>query len=67
MPEILICDEITSSVDKFTEKKIVDTLLALRRKLTIIFITHRPGIIKDRRVRKFVITKDNKGNTKLKK
>ena len=66
MPEILICDEITSSVDKFTEEKIVDTL-ALRRKLTIIFITHRPDIIKDRRVRKFVITKDNKGNTKLKK
>ena len=67
MPEILICDEITSSVDKITEKKILDTLLALKSKLTIIFITHRPEIINNYAVKKFVITKDYRGNSKLKK
>ena len=65
MPKILICDEITSSIDKENEKKILKSLLSLKNKLTIIFITHRPDIIRDRRVKKFTITKNIEGHTKL--
>ena len=65
MPKILICDEITSSIDKENEKRILKSLLSLKNKLTIIFITHRPDIIRDRRVKKFIITKNIEGHTKL--
>lgn len=41
-PEIYIFDEITSSLDEYSELKIIDTLLKLKRKKTVIFITHKP-------------------------
>ena len=40
-PEILILDEATSSLDVNNEKKILESLLNLKRKKTLIIITHR--------------------------
>jgi len=64
MPQVLIYDEITSSLDKETEQSIIKTLVALTKKLTVIFITHRPDIVKGKNVTKYILS--NKGNsTKL--
>ena len=40
-PEILLFDEATSSLDMDTEKKILETLIELKKNKTIIFVTHR--------------------------
>ena len=40
-PEILILDEATSSLDNLTEKKIMDSIHFLKRKKTLIVVTHR--------------------------
>ena len=40
-PEILVLDEATSALDSKTEKKIMNTILTLRKKLTIITVAHR--------------------------
>jgi len=39
-PKILICDEITSGLDNATKQKIINLLLSLDEKISIIFITH---------------------------
>ena len=39
-PELLILDESTASLDKQTEKKIFETLVKLKKKMTIIIISH---------------------------
>tara|TARA_B100001093_G_C26848263_1_gene1023870 strand:+ start:565 stop:2274 length:1710 start_codon:yes stop_codon:yes gene_type:complete len=39
-PDIIILDEPTSSLDEITEKKILDILKELSKKLTIILVTH---------------------------
>ena len=39
-PKILICDEITSGLDNETKQKIINLLLSLNEKISIIFITH---------------------------
>ena len=46
-PEILILDEATSSVDQKTEKKIMDCIQLLKRKKTLIIITHRLITVKN--------------------
>jgi len=46
-PEILILDEATSSVDQKTEKKIMDCIRLLKRKKTLIIITHRLITVKN--------------------
>ena len=38
--KILICDEITSGLDNATKQKIINLLLSLGEKISIIFITH---------------------------
>ena len=45
-PEILICDEFTSSLDENTEERILDSLNNLVGNTTIVFISHNNKIIK---------------------
>jgi len=44
-PEILILDESTSQIDMASELQIRETLLAMKRQMTIIIITHREALI----------------------
>ena len=45
-PDLLILDEVTSALDKNTEKKILDTLLELKGNKTIIIISHKDEPLK---------------------
>jgi ABC-type multidrug transport system fused ATPase/permease subunit len=45
-PEILILDEATSSLDQPTEKKIMESIQYLKRKKTLIIVTHRLFTVK---------------------
>jgi ABC-type multidrug transport system fused ATPase/permease subunit len=45
-PDIILFDEPTSSLDLDTEKKILDTILALKGFRTYIIITHRKYVLK---------------------
>ena len=44
-PEVLICDEITSSLDVKNAHNILKILRSLKEKMTIILITHNTKII----------------------
>tara|TARA_Y200000002_G_C22685241_1_gene665717 strand:+ start:2293 stop:4080 length:1788 start_codon:yes stop_codon:yes gene_type:complete len=46
-PEIIIFDESTNALDYFTENKIINTILELKGKVTLIVITHRIETIKN--------------------
>jgi len=46
-PEILILDEATSSLDQSTEKKIMESIISLKRKKTLITVTHRLYTVKN--------------------
>tara|TARA_B100000787_G_C16195653_1_gene300639 strand:- start:2270 stop:3991 length:1722 start_codon:yes stop_codon:yes gene_type:complete len=45
-PQILILDEATSGLDEETEEKILNNLINIKPKLTIIIITHNKKILK---------------------
>jgi ABC-type oligopeptide transport system ATPase subunit len=49
MPEFIVLDEITSSLDIFNRNKIIDLLLSLREKygLGYLFISHNPELAKE--------------------
>ena len=40
-PDILLFDEATSSLDLATEKRILETLIKIKKNKTIILVTHR--------------------------
>ena len=44
-PEILICDEFTSSLDEKIEEKILESVKKLVGKITIVYISHNPKLI----------------------
>ena len=46
-PEILILDEATSSLDQSTEKKIMESIQFLKKKKTLIVVTHRLSTVKN--------------------
>ena len=46
-PEIIIFDESTNALDYYTENKIINTILELKGKVTLIVITHRMETIKN--------------------
>ena len=45
-PEILILDEATSSLDKFSEDEIINEIANLSKDITIIMSTHKPSTLK---------------------
>jgi len=45
-PQVLILDEATSALDNITEKVVMESLEALKHKITIIIIAHRLSTIK---------------------
>jgi ATP-binding cassette, subfamily B, bacterial PglK len=46
-PEVLVIDEATANLDPVTEAAIVETIGRLRRRKTIIVITHRPAFVRN--------------------
>ena len=68
LPKLLICDEVSSSLDKETEKNLIKSLAKLKGKLTIIFITHRPEIFNNTLVKnKYQLVEKKNNITTLKK
>ena len=47
------------------KKKIINSLKSLNKKLTVICVTHKPESFNFKSVKKYSLSKDNKGNTKL--
>ena len=45
-PDVIIFDEATTSLDKATEKKIIEIIKILCRKISIILVTHDPNHLK---------------------
>ena len=45
-PSVLVLDEATSSLDLENERLIIDTISSLKRKKTIIIVSHRPSTVK---------------------
>ena len=45
-PEVLVLDEPTSSLDNRTEEEFIKTILSMKRKKTIIIVSHRNSILK---------------------
>lgn len=41
-PDLLLLDEATSALDRATEARVLDALTALRGRMTLLVITHRP-------------------------
>mgnify|MGYP006074586101 FL=1 len=46
-PEILIFDEVTSSLDLETENNLLESILNLKNKKTILIVTHRTSLLRD--------------------
>ena len=61
-PDVLICDEFTSSLDNPTQEKILNSLNNLVGKTTIIFISHNNKVI-ERANKILEVLKDQNGKT----
>ncbi len=61
-PDVLICDEFTSSLDNPTQEKILNSLNNLVGKTTIIFISHNNKVI-ERANKILEVFKDQNGKT----
>lgn len=46
-PELLVLDEATSALDNETERRIADTIAALRGQVTIVIVAHRLSTVRD--------------------
>jgi len=46
-PQLLLLDEATAAMDRLTEKFVIDLLVQLKSKLTVIFISHRLHVLKN--------------------
>ena len=44
-PEILILDEATSALDEKSEREILNTVRNLKKKLTIIIVSHKKSVL----------------------
>ena len=42
---VLLLDEATSALDKETERKLIENLLSLKKKRTVIITTHRESLL----------------------
>jgi ATP-binding cassette subfamily C protein len=45
-PEVLVLDEPTSSLDNQTEEEFIKTILSMKRKKTIIIVSHKDSVLK---------------------
>jgi ABC-type multidrug transport system fused ATPase/permease subunit len=45
-PEVLIFDEVTSSLDLNTEKEFLESIFNFKNKKTLLIVTHRPSLLK---------------------
>jgi ABC-type multidrug transport system fused ATPase/permease subunit len=55
-PPVLILDEATNALDSVTERQIIDGLLALRPRRTIVFVSHKASVA--RRASRIIILKE---------
>ncbi len=55
-PAVLVLDEVTNALDAVTERRVIDGLLALRPRRTIIFVSHKASVA--RRASRIVIIQD---------
>lgn len=44
-PKLLLLDEATSALDSVTEAQIMECLVHLKHRVTILFVTHRPNLL----------------------
>ncbi len=44
-PRVMLMDEATSSLDSYSESKVISALLALKGEVTILFVTHRAELL----------------------
>ena len=45
-PEVIILDEVTSSLDLKTENEFLNSILKFKEKKTLIIVTHRPSLLR---------------------
>jgi ATP-binding cassette, subfamily B, bacterial PglK len=55
-PAVLVLDEVTNALDAATERRVIDGLLALRPRRTIVFVSHKATVA--RRASRIVIIQD---------
>jgi ABC-type bacteriocin/lantibiotic exporter with double-glycine peptidase domain len=44
-PSVLVLDEVSANLDEATEAQLAETLRALFGRVTIVLVSHRPGIL----------------------